>query len=639
MNNENRSPRKEVIKNITIVLLAVLLVLTFFSNTFMNYSLPQVSAVYVSQGSISEQIRGSGTVNPAESYEVKFEQTREIKSVSVKTGDTVAAGDVLFELEDTESTEFTEAERTLESLELEYEKALLSLSSKTGYESEYLEITRAEEELSDMKKQLEDVRSGADMLSVANAEYKAAKEKLDAYTVKKEQYSAYLSAVDSEDMLDLTGDYYKRMRAAKDAVTEAEKAFDDAKKKYDEALAKVPSSSSKDRILAKQNEIEMAQATLDGYYSSLYNSDVDADTSSIWVSINTQIKTIENLKKELSALYTESISEVALRNSVDQAEKKKNKTEKALNTAKEKLASETRSVKLEIKAVINELDSRIRDAEAKVTAAQDKKTAAESAGLMTEAQLTVKISEQERKITDLKTALQKTQSTDSVDIESRKLDLQAKEKEIERQREKVEKLRSENTDAVIKAKVGGIVESLSVTAGSTVAAGSTAAVINVADMGYEMEFSVKNEQAKKVRAGDKAEITSWYWGSDFSAVLKEIKPDTANPQTQKILVFTISGSDITTGQNISLAMGSKGQTYPTVVPNSAVREDSNGKFVLVMESKSSPLGNRYTAVRYDIEVIVKDDNNSAVNGLLGSEFVITTSTKPISAGEQIRPAE
>ena len=102
MNNENRSPRKEVIKNIAIVFLAVLLVLTFFSNTFMNYTLPQVSAVYVSQGTISEQIRGSGTVEAAESYEVKFDQTRTIKSVAVKTGQTINAGDTLFELEDSD---------------------------------------------------------------------------------------------------------------------------------------------------------------------------------------------------------------------------------------------------------------------------------------------------------------------------------------------------------------------------------------------------------------------------------------------------------------------------------------------------------------------------------------------------------
>ena len=142
MNNENRSPRKEVIKNIAIVFLAVLLVLTFFSNTFMNYTLPQVSAVYVSQGTISEQIRGSGTVEAAESYEVKFDQTRTIKSVAVKTGQTINAGDTLFELEDSDSDELTQAQKDLEDKELDYKKAVLAQSDSSKYQSDYLEIDR-----------------------------------------------------------------------------------------------------------------------------------------------------------------------------------------------------------------------------------------------------------------------------------------------------------------------------------------------------------------------------------------------------------------------------------------------------------------------------------------------------------------
>ena len=76
------------------------------------------------------------------------------------------------------------------------------------------------------------------------------------------------------------------------------------------------------------------------------------------------------------------------------------------------------------------------------------------------------------------------------------------------------------------------------------------------------------------------------------------------------------------------------------MPNSAIREDSNGKFVLVVESKSSPLGNRYIATRADITVIASDDNSSAIQGALyGNEFVITTSTKPIEAGQQVRLVE
>lgn len=87
--------------------------------------------------------------------------------------------------------------------------------------------------------------------------------------------------------------------------------------------------------------------------------------------------------------------------------------------------------------------------------------------------------------------------------------------------------------------MGGTVESVSVTAGSEVAAGTVAAVISVSDLGYTVSFSVKNDQAKKVKVGDKAEITSWYWGDSFSATLSEVKTDTANPQTQKLSYSTL----------------------------------------------------------------------------------------------------
>jgi hypothetical protein len=76
------------------------------------------------------------------------------------------------------------------------------------------------------------------------------------------------------------------------------------------------------------------------------------------------------------------------------------------------------------------------------------------------------------------------------------------------------------------------------------------------------------------------------------------------------------------------------------VPNSAVREDSNGSFVLVVIAKSSPLGNRYVAKRADVQVLAADDTNSAVSGgVSSSDFVISNSTKPIESGMQVRLAE
>ena len=643
MNNENRSPRKEVIKNIAIVFLAVLLVLTFFSNTFMNYTLPQVSAVYVNQGTISEQIRGSGTVEAAESYEVKFDQTRTVKSVAVKTGQTINAGDTLFELEDSDSDELTQAQKDLEDKELDYKKAVLAQSDSSKYQSDYLEIQKAEKELSELQAKYQAALAGTDPLSSALNDYNSLKSRSDKLTKEKEDLNNQLSAVNadtSDDMINLTGEYYDTLRADKDRVTELEKKVETAQADYDELSKDVGAGTDyASKIEETRKSIESATVELNQLYISLYNAKADDDTTSISASIATKSLEIDQLQRDLSNYLAKSTTSGVLKTKLKNAENTLNKAKKNLNSAKDTLSNDVRTIKLEIKAELDKVTAELDDVTLKLTNAGTAKDDATAAGYLSASQLELKISEQKDTVDNLYAALEIKKQTDNVTNESNQLDLEAKKKDIERQKEKVEKLKSEAFDAVVTAKMGGTVESVSVTAGSEVAAGTVAAVISVSDLGYTVSFSVKNDQAKKVKVGDKAEITSWYWGDSFSATLSEVKTDTTNPQTQKTLVFNVTGSDISTGQTITLSMGSKGQPYSAVVPNAAVREDSNGKFVLVMEAKSSPLGNRYKAVRYDIEVLAKDDNNTAVNGLMGSEYVITTSTKPIQAGDQVRPAE
>ena len=643
MNNENRSPRKEVIKNIAIVFLAVLLVLTFFSNTFMNYTLPQVSAVYVNQGTISEQIRGSGTVEAAESYEVKFDQTRTVKSVAVKTGQTINAGDTLFELEDSDSDELTQAQKDLEDKELDYKKAVLAQSDSSKYQSDYLEIQKAEKELSELQAKYQAALAGTDPLSSALNDYNSLKSRSDKLTKEKEDLNNQLSAVNadtSDDMINLTGEYYDTLRADKDRVTELEKKVETAQSDYDELSKDVGAGTDyASKIEETRKSIESATVELNQLYISLYNAKADDDTTSISASIATKSLEIDQLQRDLSNYLAKSTTSGVLKTKLKNAENTLNKAKKNLNSAKDTLSNDVRTIKLEIKAKLDKVTAELDDVTLKLTNAGTAKDDATAAGYLSASQLELKISEQKDTVDNLYAALEIKKQTDNVTNESNQLDLEAKKKDIERQKEKVEKLKSEAFDAVVTAKMGGTVESVSVTAGSEVAAGTVAAVISVSDLGYTVSFSVKNDQAKKVKVGDKAEITSWYWGDSFSATLSEVKTDTTNPQTQKTLVFNVTGSDISTGQTITLSMGSKGQPYSAVVPNAAVREDSNGKFVLVMEAKSSPLGNRYKAVRYDIEVLAKDDNNTAVNGLMGSEYVITTSTKPIQAGDQVRPAE
>jgi hypothetical protein len=136
--------------------------------------------------------------------------------------------------------------------------------------------------------------------------------------------------------------------------------------------------------------------------------------------------------------------------------------------------------------------------------------------------------------------------------------------------------------------------------------------------------------------GDKADLVNSWRYDDVDVVLSSIKPDTTNPGQNKLLTFDISG-DVTPGQTLNVSVGQKSASYDCIVPNSAIREDNNGKFVLIVESKSSPLGNRYVATRVDVQVLASDDTQSAVTGgLSGWEFVITTSNKPVEAGKLVR---
>ena len=94
------------------------------------------------------------------------------------------------------------------------------------------------------------------------------------------------------------------------------------------------------------------------------------------------------------------------------------------------------------------------------------------------------------------------------------------------------------------------------------------------------------------------------------------------------------------GDNVQLSVGANSKSYDLTVPNSAIREDNNGKFILIVSSRESPLGNRYIATRVDVQVLDSDELLTAISGSLsGYEYVITTATKPVSAGMQVRLAE
>ena len=215
------------------------------------------------------------------------------------------------------------------------------------------------------------------------------------------------------------------------------------------------------------------------------------------------------------------------------------------------------------------------------------------------------------------------------------IELQDLDYQIAKAQEELEKLSGEAEDQII-ANVSGIIETIAYTAGNTPGKGDTVCTIQVPDLGYTLSFPVTNDQARRLRVGEEATVSNYWWGREIFATLSGIRVDPQNPQSGKILTFDVSG-DVNPGTELTISVGSKSQNYDLIVPNSAIRSDSNGSFVLLIEARNSPLGNRYYAKRVEVQVVAEDDVNSAVSGELSyGDFVITTSNKPVQSGDMVR---
>ena len=200
----------------------------------------------------------------------------------------------------------------------------------------------------------------------------------------------------------------------------------------------------------------------------------------------------------------------------------------------------------------------------------------------------------------------------------------------------MDKYTSESIGTEITANVSGTISAINVSAGKETTPGQAMAVIEVVDRGYTIKIPVTNEQAQQVKVGDTAEVSNYYWGNSVTATLEGITADPDKPGQGRLLVFRVTG-DIEAGANISLSIGQRSANYDAIIPKSALREDTNGSFVLVVTSKSTPLGNRYTTTRVDVQVLAEDDTSAAVSGLSSNnDYVITTSSKPLEAGELVR---
>lgn len=668
-----RTKRREWVKTFAIIFLAILLVLTFFSNTIMNRSLPEVAAQYVESGTINAKIRGTATVAADETYDVTINQTRKIRSVMVKVGDNISAGDVLFVLEPADSEELKTAQKTLSDLELAYQKSLIDASNASSTENR--EVQKLRDAYNEALAVLR-LYSNADPTQITMALKTAEAELKTQQQVTKDASDAYQAASTDKDYTDAQAQVTALKTEIETCDTTIEslneqlsKLLSTDEQTYLETFSKAYTVLTED--YNKRDDLMLQIARLEEDIknpatSTTTGEETDDDTSGGSSGSSTNLeRQLEDLKAQL-----EEQKELIVRDEIIYAAKYKaleryagynpaTMAAYATDTSllKSAIIKMDGSLRVDSSAETDKIQGQISEQTVKKSQAQTElsyyegyvadcertienlNNAYKNAQKL-ETELTNKVSDLTAASTAAETLKTAQQALEDKVFEaslgdSANLDLQNSKKAIEEQQKIVDELLANADGQEVKANVGGKISAINVTAGNSAGADTALATITVADRGYTVKIPVTADQAKKVTVGDVATISNYYNG-DITATLENIANDPQNPGKGKLLVFRLTGEGVEAGSNITLSIGQKSATYDCLVPNSALRNDSNGDFVLVVQAKSTPLGNRYVATRVPVTILAQDDTKTAVSGLANGDFVITTSTAPIEAGAQVR---
>ena len=389
--------KRDIIKKIIIVVLAVLLVLTFCSNTIMNRSLAEITTERTISGKLTERVRGSGLVMSNQTYDVTLTGNHTVDTIMVKNGKEVKKDDVLFTVGKGENADLTAAEEALSAMELEYQKALLAMPA--DYSSENQAIANARADLQAAITKRDNAAASQGDQQAAKDAYNSNKSEMNYYTRIQAKLQATISAIDSDeysgaapeytgDLIRLKNDYenasadynaafglYTQLASggnddegsgsasqdmidsAKADADEKEQIRDEARDAYDEAKYDLRSELI--------SELESAEDNLN-YYTDLVNSYEASQTTGftdldmLEEDIKAKQRTLDDLITALNKTKANNDNESKISNLDLEAKKKEIEKQKA-KIAKLKETADITEIKSKYSGVVSSVNIKAGD--------------------------------------------------------------------------------------------------------------------------------------------------------------------------------------------------------------------------------------------------------------------------------------
>lgn len=320
-----QSPRKKAVKRFAVIFTVILLLLTFFSNTIMNYSLPEVSTTTVSGATVQQKIRCQGEVQACKDKEITVSGARTVKEVLVENGDHVKKGDVLVTFDEEENADLIKAEEDLKDMERNQAKDALTMDK--DYTDTLIGIENDKDKVEDAQDALSQARQDEANLNEAKRTYENLKASYDTKIAEvyklEEQFNSYSELVNYQETVTKINDLDSQIAELQteiDSLKAGENAEDPA------VLEQISvDESAIEGLNGQKSQLELVIKDVQEMADNL--AAAKAETDEIYAQMEATSTTITDLESKTSVKQAEDSLKEA-RQSLDKSNREYAKTKK-----------------------------------------------------------------------------------------------------------------------------------------------------------------------------------------------------------------------------------------------------------------------------------------------------------------------
>lgn len=207
--------------------------------------------------------------------------------------------------------------------------------------------------------------------------------------------------------------------------------------------------------------------------------------------------------------------------------------------------------------------------------------------------------------------------------------------QYQKQLEKLKTIKQQNGE--ITAPSSGIITKVCVETGQKTT-DTAAIVMSDEQSGLLFTTTTDSKNREYLSVGDNATITGvGKETSDCSIVSLEKSEDGSSIKVS----VAMQGDDFSPGESAQMTVTRKSESYDYLVPVTAVWQENNKAYVLLLETENTVLGEQYIARKAEVEILDKNSSYAAVSGnsLSTDCKIITDSDRTVGNGDVVRMTE